>query len=104
MSSSRILELANVIQANTEKIDAHLTSKDLPTPSFAADNPPTLLFGHGPEIEIARQSIVDATDELQALMLGPTGVLSSLFVCTYPIYITRLIRKAQLAFKRTGNH
>ncbi|PVI02547.1 hypothetical protein DM02DRAFT_701349 [Periconia macrospinosa] len=79
MSSKRILELANIIHSNTEKIDAHLTSNRLPTPSFAADNPPKLLFGHGPELDTARQSVVDATDELQALMLGPTGLLSSLF-------------------------
>lgn len=80
MSSKRILELANTIHFNTEKIDAHLTLNGLPTPSFAADNPPKLLFGHGPELDAARQSVVDATDELHALMLGPTGLLSSLFV------------------------
>jgi hypothetical protein len=80
MASNRIIQLAKIIQANTELIDAHLTSKGLPTPSFAADNPPTVLFGHGPQIESARQGVVDATDELQALMLGPTGVLTSLFV------------------------
>ncbi|KAF2791438.1 putative O-methyltransferase [Melanomma pulvis-pyrius CBS 109.77] len=78
-SSSRIVELANIIQTNTQAVDGYLASKGLPAPSFAADNPPTLLFGHGAEIEASRQAVVDATDELQALMLGPTGTLSSLF-------------------------
>ena len=82
MSSNRIVQLANIIQRNTEEIDAHLTLQGLPNPSFTADNPATLLFGQGPKVDAARQSVVDATDELQALMLGPTGLLSSLFVCT----------------------
>ena len=80
MSPNRIVELAQIIAENTKLVDDHLTSKVLPTPSFAADNPPTLLFGHGPKIDASRQAVVDATDELQALMLGPTGLLSSLFV------------------------
>lgn len=80
MSSHRIVELAKVIQSNTTTIDQHLNSKGLPTPSFAADNPPTLLYGHGESIDAARQAVVDATDELQALMLGPTGTLTSVFV------------------------
>ena len=80
MSSNRISELAQIIQTNTQFIDEHLTSHELPTPSFAADNPSTLLFGQGAKFDTSRQAIVDATDELQALMLGPTGLLSSLFV------------------------
>jgi hypothetical protein len=80
-NSSRIAELASVISSNTKIVDEHLASKGLPSPSFAADNPPALLFGHGTDIETSRQAVVDATDELQALMLGPTGILSSLFVC-----------------------
>jgi hypothetical protein len=90
MSSRRIVELANVIQTSVDKIDGYLISKDLPTPSFAADNPPRLLFGNGPEIDNARQSVVDATDELQALMMGPTGILSSLFVRSPPTRTERM--------------
>lgn len=80
MPLNRIVELANIIQENTHKIDEHLTSNRLTTPSFAADNPQTLLFGRGKDFDVARQAVVDSTDELQALMLGPTGLLSSLFV------------------------
>ena len=79
MPPNRIVQLANIIQENTQKIDEYLISSDLPTPSFAPDNPHTLLR-HGEKIETARQAVVDATDELQALMLGPTGLLTSLFV------------------------
>lgn len=83
MSSTRIIELAGIIHRNTKAIDEHLTSKGLPTPSFEADNPPTTLFRQGPEVDAARQAVVDATDELQALMLGPTGMLTSFFVRTH---------------------
>lgn len=89
MTTNRVIQLAKIIQTNTEMIDAHLTSKALPTPSFAVDNPPALLFGHGPRIESARQGVVDATDELQALMLGPTGVLTSLFVRCFIVHSSR---------------
>ncbi|KAF1975875.1 hypothetical protein BU23DRAFT_69659 [Bimuria novae-zelandiae CBS 107.79] len=78
-ASNRILQLAKTIHTNTELINAHLTSQGQPTPSLAADNPPTVLFGHGHQIDVARQAVVVATDELQALMLGTTGLLSSLF-------------------------
>lgn len=87
MAPNRIVELANLIQRNTHAIDAHLTAQSLPTPSFAADTSPTLLLGHGLEIDAARQSVIDATDELQSLMLGPTGLLSSLFVCSLLILL-----------------
>lgn len=80
MSTNRIVELANIISKNTEVVDSYLVSQTLPTPSFDAECPERLLFGHGEQIDGARQAVVDATDELQALMLGPTGLLSSLFV------------------------
>ncbi|KAH3967279.1 hypothetical protein HBI24_208500 [Parastagonospora nodorum] len=79
MSTSRMIQLATTISKNAEVVDSYLNSRDLPTPSFDAECPERLLFGHGEEIDGARQAVVDATDELQALMLGPTGLLSSLF-------------------------
>jgi len=87
MASTRIIELASIISTNTRKIDTHLSQKGLPTPSFEANCHPQLLFGHGEDIETARQAVVDATDELQALMLGPGNYISSLFV-NYPPTLT----------------
>lgn len=55
---NRIIELANIIAENTKIIDDHLTTQGLPTPSFAADNPPTLLSGHGHVIDASRQMVI----------------------------------------------
>lgn len=75
MSTTRIGELTSIIAANTAKVDEYLASQGLPTPSFNADAPPKLVF-QGP-VATYRQAILDATDELHALMLGPIGILTS---------------------------
>jgi hypothetical protein len=75
MATTRISELTAIIAANTAKVDEYLASQGLPTPSFDADSPPKLVF-QGP-VATYRQAILDATDELHALMLGPIGILTS---------------------------
>ncbi len=75
MAATRISELASLIAINTTNLDAHLTSEGLPTPSFDADAPARLLFDD--KIASSRQAILEATDELQALVLGPIGILTS---------------------------
>ena len=73
--ANRIAVLASIIADNTTKIDSYLVSKDLPTPSFDPDTPASLLFD--PSIAAARQAVLEATDELNALMLGPMMILAS---------------------------
>ena len=75
MSVTRITELSSVISTNTAKLDKYFASKNLPTPSFDADVSPRLLLD--PAIAEARKAIIEATDELQALMQGPIGILTT---------------------------
>ncbi|MCJ1261072.1 hypothetical protein MMC22_000936 [Lobaria immixta] len=75
MAVSRISELASIIAAMTAEFDAHITAEGLPSPSFHPSSPPDLLLH--PNIAAARQKILEATDELHALMLGPVGILTS---------------------------
>lgn len=78
-NSTRISELAAIITSSTSKIDSHLLSKGLPTPSFDTDAPSHLLFDK--EILSCRQVILEATDELNALMRGPIAMLMPSMVC-----------------------
>lgn len=75
MAASRISELAALIAANAAIVDGHLASEGLPSPSFSPDTP-VHLFARS-NITEARQAILEATDELHALMLGPTGILTA---------------------------
>ena len=74
MATSRISELASIIAAKTAEIDTYTASEGLPSPSFDADSPPRLLLH--PHVAASRQAILEATDELHALMLGPVGILT----------------------------
>jgi hypothetical protein len=69
MSSSRIIVLATIIEQNTRKVDDYLREEGLPSPSFEATNPPDLPLP--PPITEAKQAVLEAMDELEALMLGP---------------------------------
>lgn len=71
---SRIVELAKSILVNTNELDAYLTSNKLPQPSFSIDGP--IEFGtNSPGVNRARISAIEATMELQDLLLGPTMLL-----------------------------
>ncbi|KAL9583563.1 MAG: hypothetical protein Q9212_002634 [Teloschistes hypoglaucus] len=74
MAPSRIVELAAIIDTNTKHVDHYLASKGLPSPSFDPDSPPVALSDS--QIFASRQAILDATDELHALMQGPVGILT----------------------------
>jgi hypothetical protein len=84
MAHSRILTLANIISSNTSLINSHLSAQNLPSPSFDPDNPVDLLSGHGAEFEEARQSVVEAADELRTLLLGPKEYLMGIYVSLNP--------------------
>ena len=74
MATSRIGELAAVIATNTKHLDAHFSKNGLPSPSFDPDSPVDLLLGN--EVIATRQAILDATEELNALMQGPIDLLT----------------------------
>ncbi|MCJ1314135.1 hypothetical protein MMC25_007815 [Agyrium rufum] len=76
-SPNRIVQLSTLIAEKTKLIDKFLTAQNLPTPSFEVDQPstPPYTAETAPEIEAARISIVEATAELRALMLGPQASL-----------------------------
>ena len=74
MAPTRIAELASVIQTNTSKVDQYLSSVGTPTPSFDIEAP--LAFILPAEIAACREAVLEATDELNSLMLGPIELLN----------------------------
>jgi hypothetical protein len=77
-SSTRIAKLAQLIQASTDKVDSYLQTEGLKTPSFDIDAPAKLELPA--DIEQAREAILDGTDELHRLILGPKQYLTGLSV------------------------
>ena len=75
MPLSRTSELVSIIASNTVMIEEFLKQGGLPDLSFDA-RPASRLQQHN-EIGAQRQAVLDATDELHALMLGPKGILMS---------------------------
>lgn len=73
------MELASAIAENTAKFDQYLFSHNLSTPSFE----PNVLLRYDLPVDIARarQAVLEATDELSHLMMGPVDVLTSNAVC-----------------------
>lgn len=81
----RIVELAKRIAANTETLQNYLTAHGLPTPSFDIDGPKdSLVPKTATEIEAARVAIIDDTQELRRLVLGPREYLMSYSVRCFP--------------------
>ncbi|KAF2237623.1 O-methyltransferas-like protein [Viridothelium virens] len=74
MSSTRIRELANLIQINTAKVDDWLQQHSLPTPSFDKDGPVDLQIDSH-DIQQARVTAMEASLELNDLLVGPTMLL-----------------------------
>lgn len=67
----RLLELASIIKSETEKFETYLRDNNIPGPSFEPDGNADLprLPEH---IQMSRQEIIRATQELKDLMVGPT--------------------------------
>lgn len=80
MSHARIVHLAHIISTNAQAIDAQLSAKGLPSPSFDPETPDDLLYGHGEEFEAARQAMIEATGELKMLVEGPRESVMGMFV------------------------
>ena len=75
MATSRISELASLIAASTADIESYLASEGIPAPTFDAETPSRLLLDD--RVAASRQKILEATDELHSLMLGPVGILTT---------------------------
>ena len=69
MATSRIVTLANEIQANTSKLDEYFERNNLPRPSFDADAP--LMYQLPPDIAAAQEALTADLDELYWLNQGP---------------------------------
>ncbi|KAL3422651.1 o-methyltransferase [Phlyctema vagabunda] len=68
--TSDLVELAAVITRETEKLNGYLRDRGLPTPGFDIDSP--LNFPSLPaDIKRARESVVQATKDLNDLVTGP---------------------------------
>ncbi|TGO45530.1 hypothetical protein BOTNAR_0659g00040 [Botryotinia narcissicola] len=67
--TTRIAELAGTIQKHTSKVDEYLASNNIPSPSFHVS--PPLRVSLPPDIQASRNAVLEASDELTALMLGP---------------------------------
>lgn len=69
-ATSRIAELALKIQVETANIEEHLLSQGLKTPSWELDTPSQVpLLTHA--AQASQNAILEAMDELKALILGP---------------------------------
>ena len=70
---SRILELSAQIQHHTQWINDHLVGQGQPLPSWDLDTPQRIL--EDPEGREHQACLLEATDELQKLVLGPIWAL-----------------------------
>lgn len=70
--ASRLSELTAIISTNTKTIDQYLANNDLPPLSFGVDAAKDFpVPSTNEEIQHARRAVVNATQELHDLMVGP---------------------------------
>jgi hypothetical protein len=75
MSTSRIIQLAQLISSQTAAIDAHLQSNNLPEPSFKKNGPTEPIQNETADIQKAKTDVIEATIELRQLLEGPMKLL-----------------------------
>lgn len=80
MPSSSIVELASIISSNTSQVDDYLSTHGLPPLSFEP-NDESQQHTLPDSIQAAQNAVLEATDELHAHMLGPSGILRQQMVC-----------------------
>ncbi|EPE28293.1 S-adenosyl-L-methionine-dependent methyltransferase [Glarea lozoyensis ATCC 20868] len=68
-----LTELSALIHEHTTKVEAYYTTHNLPAPSFHPSTPLKTVLPS--DIETSRQIVLEAMDELTALMLGPVECL-----------------------------
>lgn len=72
MASLRLIELTEIIATNTKKIDEFFKVEGKPDLSFNVDAPGDFpVPSSNIEIQQARRAVVNATQELHDLMVGP---------------------------------
>lgn len=71
-STARILELSSVISTATQQLHDSLNAQSLPLPSFEEDITLTLPSN----LDILRDTLLDATSELHDLLYGFENLLS----------------------------
>ena len=96
---SRIAELASFIAQETKALNELYSSSGLSPPTFAAEAAQT--SGLPNDINAIHYRIVEATSELQALLLGPSGIIKNYI---YEVSSFRLCLQHPLAstFKLTS--
>ena len=94
-STSRIKELAASILSNTSAIDDYLISENLGSPSFNIDAPSKLQLPV--DLTKLKTQILDATDELHTLLLGPVGFLTNFYVQHNSLVSLQAIEKFHIA-------
>ena len=66
---SRLTELSSVISTNTNRLQEYFVSAGLPMPSFDIGAPVDISLP--PDVELLRERVLDASTELNELLLGP---------------------------------
>lgn len=69
MTPNRIVELAAIIYDQTKKVDAYLIAQNLLTPSFDVSYPAVRPLPTA--VQDSQETVLEASDELTALFLGP---------------------------------
>jgi hypothetical protein len=75
MTQTRIAELASIISTQTGIVDQYLQSHGIASPSFEVSYIETTPLPQ--EIIASKNAIFEATEELNALIAGPIGILTS---------------------------
>lgn len=75
MSTSRIVELAQLIASQTTLIDMHISDNGLSHPSLTLNGPADGITKLSPEITKAKNEVIEAIIELRQLLEGPLKLL-----------------------------
>ncbi|KAL2349851.1 O-methyltransferase [Cryomyces antarcticus] len=71
-TTTRLTELTTIIATETKKVEDYFAQHNLPNLSFAADGPADFpVPGSNGEIQASRRTVINATQELHDLMVGP---------------------------------
>jgi hypothetical protein len=84
---ARIAELSAVIAAGVDVLDKYHAANGLPSLSFDPSGP--FKVDYPPQVEDARQQVLEATDELQSLTAGPMITWRKPYVRFIPALIDR---------------
>jgi hypothetical protein len=75
MSTSRIVQLAQLIASQTAIVDEHIRNNDLAQPSFEPDGPIEPIQKATPQVKAATNDVIEAAIELRQLLEGPVKLL-----------------------------